>query len=524
MGDEVNGKKPSQDGSNNHTFSFDDGSSVINLEEFLFKIKNLPEKDSKKYIKKGDYIEWVETSLHKKGLANLLSEITKTDDLILVLETYINHDKPKKNQRIEKESIEKEELIETRTKKRTEEIDISKKKKESKEEEFIEEELKETLEDKYEDHKNSANNYQDNEYHYEHKPTKNTTEYKLKEEKSNSKEEYHIASDGEEVIPEAKAKEYARLINEATIQITKVVKGQDDIIRKSFIALLCSAHILLEGVPGLAKSLLVETFNKTMSGTTSKRIQFLPDMLPSDILGSQMYNPKENKFITIKGPIFGNFILADEVNRAPPKTHAALMECMQEKKVTIDKETYPLEKPFIVFATQNPLENKGTYELPEAVLDRFLFKLILDYPPRKDEKNIITQNSTTKRNIMDDVKVIFNKEKLLEMQKNVSKIYLSNKIKEYIMNIIEATRGLNKSITGMKFISYGAGPRGTISLGIAAKAQAILNGRNFVLPEDVENVGIAILRHRLALNFHGKAHNISTDKVVKEIFSKTRNM
>lgn len=304
-------------------------------------------------------------------------------------------------------------------------------------------------------------------------------------------------------------------------EINKVFIGQPDTIEKVSLTLMCNAHVLLEGVPGLAKTLLVETLTKTIYDTSFKRIQFLPDLLPSDILGGQMFNPQTGEFQTIRGPIFANFVLADEINRAPPKTHAALMECMQEKKVTIDKIDYPLDKPFFVIATQNPLENKGTYDLPEAVVDRFIFKVILDYPERKDELRILTDNATTKLDVFDSVKMALSKDDIFRIQEQVRSVYVSKEIREYIMDIIEATRGVNKKIEGARFIKYGGGPRASIYLTIAAKAQALFNGRDFVLPEDVKKIAPSVLRHRLSLNFVGKAHNISTDKIIEEILIKT---
>ncbi len=335
-----------------------------------------------------------------------------------------------------------------------------------------------------------------------------------------SEEEKQKYSTSNAKITEEEVKEYARILDETRTYINKVFIGQKDVVERVLLALLCDAHALLEGVPGLAKSLLVETLGHVIGGTTFRRIQFLPDMLPADILGTEIYNPKDASFHIVKGPIFANFILADEINRAPPKTHAALMEAMQERKINLADEEFILDKPFLVLATQNPLENKGTYALPEAVLDRFMFKIDLDYPERKYEKIIITENATTKKDVFSLLKVTMTKEQLLEMQKKVREVYISERIRDYILDIVEATRGVNKKIQGAKFIKYGGGPRATIYLGIGAKARALMQGRTFVLPEDVMYVAPDILRHRIALNFIGKAHEIKTDKIVEEILSK----
>lgn len=316
------------------------------------------------------------------------------------------------------------------------------------------------------------------------------------------------------------AQDYSIKLKNLQREINKVFIGQEEVVENVIISLVCDAHTLLEGVPGLAKSLLIETFGKTISGTSFERIQFLPDLLPADIIGGQIFNPKTAEFITKKGPIFANFVLADEINRAPPKTHAAVMEAMQEKKINIENEEFILDRPFLVLATQNPLENKGTYQLPEAVLDRFMFKVILDYPKRSDEFKIITDNATTKKNLQRKIKVVLSKKEILEIQQKVKNVFISDKIREYILDLVEATRGVNKNIQGVKFLKYGAGVRASIYLGIAAKARALMEGRNYVLPDDVYHVIPNIFRHRLSLNYKGKAHNISTDKIIEEILKK----
>ena len=325
------------------------------------------------------------------------------------------------------------------------------------------------------------------------------------------------ASSAKDLLSVEAAQQMSAQLKSLLSAINMKVIGQDATINKVLLAILCDGHALLEGVPGLAKSLLVEVLSRVVADTSFNRIQFIPDLLPSDILGGQIYNPKTSEFKTFKGPIFANFILADEINRAPPKTHAALMECMQEKKVNIDKDEFILDRPFLVLATMNPLENKGTYSLPEAVLDRFIFKIIMDYPKKEDEMLIITQNATTNNNYGKSVKSLINKKDLLIMQQEAKKVYISNRIKEYILDLVSASRGLNKNIEGRKFIKYGGGPRASIYLGIASKSRALLMGRNYVIPDDVQFVFADVMRHRICLNYKGKAHNITSDKIIEEI-------
>ncbi|MBN1175387.1 MoxR family ATPase [Candidatus Woesearchaeota archaeon] len=342
----------------------------------------------------------------------------------------------------------------------------------------------------------------------------------IEEKKEVDKEKYQ-ATTKRGVITIEEAQEYSQKLKDMEFEINKVFIGQEQAVKGVLISVLCSAHSLLEGVPGLAKTLLIETLGLVIDGTTFKRIQFLPDLLPSDIIGGQVFNPKTAEYTIYKGPIFANFVLADEINRAPPKTHAAIMEAMQEKKINIENETFILDKPFFVLATQNPLENKGTYELPEAVLDRFMFKLILDYPERKYELAIITENATTK-DLKKNVKPVLTKQDVLNIQSKVKKVYISDKIREYIMDLVEATRGVNKNIEGMKFVKYGAGVRASIYLCLAAQANAVFEGRNYVLPDDVDAIAHSVLRHRVVVNYRGKAHNITPEKIVEEILSKVK--
>lgn len=304
-------------------------------------------------------------------------------------------------------------------------------------------------------------------------------------------------------------------------EIAKVVVGQEDIIEKTIISLICDGHLLLEGVPGLAKSLLVETLSKCISGATFRRIQFVPDMLPADILGMQVFNPKTGTFYISKGPIFANFILADEINRAPPKTQAALMEVMQERKVSIQKQEFILDRPFLVFATQNPLEQYGTYPLPEAIVDRFFMKLLLDYPSEEEELKIIEQNTMVKRDILSEVKPVITKDFILESQRVVRELYIAPAIKKYIIDIVNTTRRRSAyKLPELKYIRYGASPRASIILGLASRAYALLQGRDFVIPTDVKHVAKDILRHRIILNYEGKASGITTDEITDAILNK----
>lgn len=304
-------------------------------------------------------------------------------------------------------------------------------------------------------------------------------------------------------------------------EISKVIVGEEYIINNIFICLLADAHALLESVPGLGKSLLIETLGRCIEGVIFRRIQFVPDMLPADILGVNVFNPKTGEFYISKGPIFANFILADEINRAPPKTQAALMEVMQERKVNIQNEEFILDKPFLVLATQNPLEQQGVYPLPEAIVDRFFMKIILDYPSEKEEFQIIEQNTLMIRDILNRVSPVVKKDFILYAQDVVRKIYISPSIKNYILDIVNATRKRGKyNIEKIKYIKYGASPRASIALALASKALALLEGRTFVLPSDVKKVASNVLRHRIILDYEGRAMGISQDEIVEEIINK----
>lgn len=298
-------------------------------------------------------------------------------------------------------------------------------------------------------------------------------------------------------------------------EISKVIIGQEDTITFMLLGILCQGHILLEGVPGVAKTTMIKAITKAM-GLSFKRIQFTPDLLPSDLIGTLIYNPKTQEFETKKGPIFAHLILADEINRAPAKVQAALLEAMQEQQVTIGSTTFELEKPFLVFATQNPLEQEGTYRLPEAQVDRFMFKLIIGYPTIEQEKQII--NISHDLNIIEPV---INKDNILEAQNIVNKIYCDEKITDYIVSLVFATRfpELYKLQDIKKYISYGVSPRATLALYNACKAYAFLKKRHFVTPDDVKAVALPILRHRLLLNYEAEAEQITADKIIKKILS-----
>ncbi len=320
-------------------------------------------------------------------------------------------------------------------------------------------------------------------------------------------------------ISRERVEKFSKKINEIKEEVHKLVVGQEEVIDGILKALICDGHVLLEGVPGIAKTLSVKALGQVM-GCAVSRVQFTVDLLPTDILGMTIYT-KEKGFQVIKGPIVSNFVIADEINRSPPKTQSALLESMQERQVTIGKSTFPLPKPFFVMATENPLEVSGVYSLPEAQIDRFLFKLIMSYPGKEAEIKIMEQNVNTRR--FDDFKIkkISSPKEIIAMQELVHEIYMSDEIKEYIVRIVLATR--DKSATKYsKYIEWGASPRASIGFFIAAKAQALMSGRNFVLPQDIKDVAKPVLRHRVILNYEAQADNISADKVIESILNKIK--
>jgi len=314
-----------------------------------------------------------------------------------------------------------------------------------------------------------------------------------------------------------KIKEEAARWQGLKTEIRKEIVGQDHIVEKLLIGILCNGHILLEGVPGLAKTTLVKTLTKGI-GVSFGRIQFTPDLLPADLIGTLIYNPKTQEFQTKKGPIFTNIILADEINRAPAKVQSALLEAMQEHQITIGETSYKLDEPFLVLATQNPIEQEGTYRLPEAQLDRFLFKLIVSYPKPEEEKLIINKVFNTAI-----INKILSKEDIICAKNLVSQIYLDDKITEYIVNIVLATRTPKAynldSLSNL--IECGASPRGTLALHHAARAHAFLKKRHFVIPDDVKAVVYDVLRHRILLTYEAEAENINSEKIIQTILEKT---
>ncbi len=299
-------------------------------------------------------------------------------------------------------------------------------------------------------------------------------------------------------------------------EVGKVIVGQDALVEKMLVALLADGHILIEGVPGLAKTLAVKTLAQAIHAQF-QRIQFTPDLLPADITGTLIFNPKDGMFYPKRGPVFSNFVLADEINRSPAKVQSALLEAMQERQVTIGEQTYKLPEPFMVMATQNPVEQEGTYPLPEAQVDRFMLKVLVTYPTKEEEKLILERMASPQKI---ELNTQVTPEMILKARAVTDGIYVDEKIKNYIVDLVFATRdpkaaGLEKLAS---FISYGASPRATIFLTQAAKAYAFLNGRGFVTPEDIKAVGLDVLRHRVLLSYEAEAENITSDQIVKQIF------
>lgn len=299
--------------------------------------------------------------------------------------------------------------------------------------------------------------------------------------------------------------------------IGKVIVGQDELIDKILISVISNGHILLEGVPGLAKTLTINTVANLINAEF-KRIQFTPDMLPADLLGTLIYNQKTGNFMTKKGPIFSNIILADEINRAPSKVQSALLEAMQERQITIGEETFKLDLPFLVLATQNPIDQEGTYPLPEAQVDRFMLKVIVDYPSMEEEKEILSR--VAKTNIDTKQKSVVNSKTILEAQALINDIYIAPKILDYILNIVFATRNPEQFKLGQlkDMISFGASPRASINLVLAAKAKAFIDGRGYVIPEDVRYIGKDVLRHRMLLSYEAEAEEITSEELIDQLF------
>ncbi|MGB0354493.1 MAG: AAA family ATPase [Opitutales bacterium] len=300
-------------------------------------------------------------------------------------------------------------------------------------------------------------------------------------------------------------------------EIGRVIVGQKYLVDRLIVGLLANGHVLLEGVPGLAKTLAVKTLSQCLRADF-KRIQFTPDLLPADVLGTLIYSPSKGEFTTKKGPIFTNLLLADEINRAPAKVQSALLEGMQERQVTIGDETYPLPQPFLVLATENPIDQEGTYPLPEAQMDRFMLKLVVDYPDREDELRILNANANV--SVSHTVNPVVDAETIFRSRKLVDGIYLDEKLKGYLVDVVLATR--NPDTYGASelgaFIRFGASPRATISLALASKAVAFMNGRSFVTPQDIKDVGLDVLRHRVIVTYEAEAENVTSDDIIKKIF------
>jgi MoxR-like ATPase len=300
-------------------------------------------------------------------------------------------------------------------------------------------------------------------------------------------------------------------------EIEKTIVGQNYLAERLILGLLTGEHILLEGVPGLAKTTSVNTLAKTINAQF-KRIQFTPDLLPADLIGTQIYQPKTGEFTIKKGPLFSNIILADEINRAPAKVQSALLEAMQERQITIGGETFSLSKPFMVIATQNPIEQEGTYPLPEAQIDRFMLKLKIDYPLKEEEKIIMQRMASTKGDV--ETQKIVEPESLIKTAEVIDSIYIDNNLEDYILDLVAATR--NPSVQNLSeltnLIQYGASPRASIFLHRLSKAYAFMQGRGFVVPQDIKSIGFDVLRHRVILTYEAEAENVSTDEVLQKIF------
>ncbi|MBN1435892.1 MAG: AAA family ATPase [Sedimentisphaerales bacterium] len=299
-------------------------------------------------------------------------------------------------------------------------------------------------------------------------------------------------------------------------QLERVIVGQEQMLQRLLVGLISNGHVLIEGVPGLAKTLAVTTLARALNASF-QRIQFTPDLLPADLLGTQIYRPNDGEFYAKKGPVFTNIVLADEINRAPAKVQSALLEAMQERQVTIGEETFALPEPFMVLATQNPIEQEGTYPLPEAQVDRFMLKLKITYPSKVEERKILDLMARTSQDIA--VEAVLHPEQIAEIRQVVDEIYIDDGIKDYIVNIVDATR--KPSDYGLaldNLIAYGASPRATIYLTIAAKAQAFLAGRGYVTPQDVKTIGMDVLRHRVIVSYEAEAEEKTSEDIVQMIF------
>ena len=314
-----------------------------------------------------------------------------------------------------------------------------------------------------------------------------------------------------------KIEKESAFIDLLSLEMSKAIRGQKYMIERLLIGLLGRGHILLEGVPGLAKTLAINSLASAVSGSFS-RIQFTPDLLPADVIGTLIYNMKSNEFSVKKGPVFANFVLADEINRAPAKVQSALLEAMQEKQVTIGDESFKLKEPFLVMATQNPVEQEGTYPLPEAQVDRFMLKAVIDYPKMEDEQQIVRDNL---KGNTDKIKSVVSVKQILSAQNSVKDVYMDEKIEKYILDIIFATRYPEKyNLSDIApLVSFGASPRGSINLANAAKCYAFIKRRGYVIPEDVRSVVLDVLRHRIGITYEAEAEEVSSEDLINKIIN-----
>lgn len=300
--------------------------------------------------------------------------------------------------------------------------------------------------------------------------------------------------------------------------IGRIVVGQEELIDRLLLALLCNGHVLLEGVPGVAKTLTVNSLARAVHASFS-RIQFTPDLLPGDLTGTLIYNPRSHEFTPEKGPIFANLLLADEINRAPAKVQSALLEAMQEKQVTLGKETFPLPRPFLVLATQNPIEQEGTYQLPEAQIDRFMFKLKVGYPSMNEEHLVMQRMARAEP--MLDVEPVLTLEELMEMRAGLEEVFIDEKVERYILRLVDASRYPAKyGLDLARYLRFGASPRASIFLSLTARGRAVMLGRNYATPQDVKDVAHDVLRHRLAISYRAEAESITSDDLLDQIFAK----
>ncbi|MDH3353376.1 MAG: MoxR family ATPase [Nanoarchaeota archaeon] len=315
------------------------------------------------------------------------------------------------------------------------------------------------------------------------------------------------------------AQNYSDMLNKLQGELSRVIVGQSDVSQKVILGLIANGHILIEGVPGLAKTLMIESLASGFN-CDFVRLQFTPDLLPADITGTKIYDHDNSVFKIEKGPIFSNFILADEINRAPPKVQSALLEAMQERQVTIHGQTFEMKKPFLILATQNPIESEGTYKLPEAQVDRFMFKVLIGYPNKKEEGEIIKRFTGE---MVVKISKVLSPKNILDIQKFCRKVYVDDKIEDYVAEIVDATR--NPSDYGLDLdskIDFGASPRASLWLILAAKANALFHGRGYVIPEDVKEVSHEVLRHRIILSYEAEADEITSDEVIDKIFNKIK--